>query len=64
MTTRHLVDKALLAALDERPDADMTDENLLAARANIMQTVGSVLVDREDGIRVTEIYVPGPANIR
>ena len=62
MTTRHLVDKELLAALDVLPASDMTDETLLVSRANILQMVESVSPVEGDGIRVTEISVPGPAN--
>jgi len=40
----------------------MNDETLLAARADLLQTVESVPIVKEDAIRVTEISVPGPAN--
>jgi acetyl esterase/lipase len=62
MTTRHLVDKELLAALDTLPVAEINGETLLAFRAGLVQMVESALPVEGDGIRVSEISVPGPAN--
>jgi acetyl esterase/lipase len=64
MTTRHLVDKDLLAALDALPGSEMNDETLLATRASLLKMVESAPIVEGDGIRVTEISVPGPANAR
>lgn len=62
MTTRHLVDKELLAALDALPGLEMNDETILATRASLLQMVESAPIVEADGIRVTEMSMPGPAN--
>lgn len=61
MTTRHLVDPQLAAALDFFPALPLSSETLETVRANIASFAGMIPPPDAPGVEVGEREVPGPA---